>query len=110
MPGEHFEPGDPCMLVAMICNHESTAMVGVPFFVVLDVFGQYYFGPGFTTELNYWIVDVAPGLLQVQIIPVFLWPSGAGSAEGLVFYGAMTDPQITTIIGDLGSWTFSYSE
>jgi len=109
MPAHAFAPNDPCMLNAEICNPGSP-MSAVPFHVILDVYGAYYFGPTWTQDFAYWQLDVDTGFIEMTIIPLFLWPQGAGSARDLAFYSGLTDQEITTLVGDLGFWSFEFSE
>lgn len=113
MPADHFQPGDPCYCLAFVCNPTDTPIIGHPLFVILDVYGTYYFGPSFNTVYdNYLILNprFEPGETVVEVLPEFAWPEGAGSAENLVWYGAMTDPDVTKLYGEMGSWQFGFSE
>jgi hypothetical protein len=108
MPAHHFTPGSPCMLQATICNTAPTPLREHPFFVLLSAYGVYYFGPSFGTSLDYWLEDIPTGLTEKEIIPPFIWPEGAGAGSGLAFYAAITNPEITEVIGEFGFWSFSF--
>jgi len=113
MPSYYYQPGDPCSLEATVCNSSSGALDGYPLFVILDVFGSYFFGPGFTQTLDNYLAShhsFPPGATRITIIPQFSWPDGAGRASGIVFYSALTDPAMTRLEGSLGQAEFGWGE
>ncbi len=108
MPAHQFHPGMECRLTATICNPDAQSYGSIPLFVVLDVFGSYWWGPGWSVELDHWTIDLAPGSMELEIIPAFTWPGVSGSASGLKFHAAMTDPSMTALFGELSTWEFGY--
>lgn len=84
-------------------------MSGNPLFVILDIVGSYYFAPGFSS-FEYYSMTFAPGETEVTVLPEFVWPAGAGVFSGAKWYGALTDPDITGLVGDLGMFEFSWTE
>gem|GEM_PF-6702618 len=46
--------------------------------------------------------------ITIDVLPLFAWPSGAGVAEGIMFHAAMTDPGITSLFGELDTFTFGW--
>ncbi len=109
MPSHMFHPGDPCYLKAFVCNPSADTYNQVPVFVILEVGSQYFFAPSFTS-FDHYTLNVTPGMHELVPLPNFAWPSGVGSADGLTFYGAMTDQAITTLFGELDTWTFGWAE
>ncbi len=109
MPAHHFRTGDMCGLDIIVCNPGQASYPGVPLFVILDVYGSYFFGPSFT-EFDFYRVDVSPGTMNMEVLPMFSWPSGTGAADGVLWYAAMTDQAITELFGELDSWEFGWSE
>lgn len=109
MPSHHFNPGDICACNAIVCNADGITLSGFPLFVILDVYGQYFFAPGFN-EFDYYSQSFQTGKNTVVVIPEFIWPSNTGSADNIVWYGALTSPQITYIYGKLGTFTFGWSD
>lgn len=107
MPDDFFRPGDPCSLRVHICNPGPETYTDIPVFVILDVFGMYFFAPSFTA-FDHYTIPLPAGMQTFQIIPEFTWPSGVGSALGLLWYSAMTDPGITQLFGEMDTWMFSY--
>ena len=52
MPASYFQAGDACACSVLTCNPGDQSIEDVPLFVVLDVFGSYFFAPGFN-EYDY---------------------------------------------------------
>lgn len=110
MPAHHFTPGDPCFLNLRFCNISQAPIPETPVFVILDVYGVMFFAPGWTESLDYYTLTVAPGKAVFPVLPQFNWPVGAGTASGLMFYAAITDPGFVHILGDYSTWELSWSE
>ena len=82
-----------------------------PLFVLLDVYGRLFFAPGFSESFDNYLAAYPafePGATHVEVIPEFLWPENAGSAENIIWIAALTNPEITEIAGDIGTFTFSW--
>ena len=109
MPSDLFHPGDLCEVKVILCNPDQVVYNDVPLFVVLDVFGTYFFAPSFS-EFDHLVVNLTPGLLEVQILPPFTWPSGVGSASNILWYAGMTTPEMTELFGTLGIFQFGWAE
>ncbi len=111
---DFFEPGDPFQLDAVLLNNTASDWSGLCLFVILEVSGSYWFAPSWTggTEgIDYYAVDLVTGSHNMlPIIPEFAWPEGARSADGLIFYGAVTDPAVTQILGNLDVVMFGYRD
>ncbi|MBN1296706.1 hypothetical protein JXA80_07985, partial [bacterium] len=75
--------------------------------VILDVFGQLFFAPSFSSFDQY-TVDVTPGLHTIIVLPEFTWPAGVGSASNLWFYAGMTDPAVTGLLGNYDAVPFGW--
>jgi hypothetical protein len=108
MPSHFYRPGDVCWLDAHVCNPTQSVYVGAPIFVILDVYGTYYFAPSFSLGIDYYVRNVPPGTMTIEVLQPFTWPGGGGSASGIVFWGAQTDPDFTRIIGQLSRWEFGW--
>ena len=93
-----------------VCNTRSYTLKDFPLFVVLDVYGQYYFAPGFSTVFDKYDAEFAPGNTHVEVLPEFYWPQGVGSAGGIIWYSALTNPNMTELVGEMDSFTFGWSE
>ncbi len=112
MPCVQYHQNDWCLLDAIVCNSEGYALDNYPLFIILEVYGSYFFGPSFTESLDDYrsIYPVIPvGESTYRIIGEFYWPGGAGTGEA-TFYGAITDPGVNDMVGNLGSWGFTWGE
>ncbi len=107
MPSHDFTEGDPCDCVVDLCNAELGILLDIPLFVVLDIYGSYYFAPSFD-DVDWYKVTVPPGKMTVTVLPEFPWPSNAGSASGIRWLAAMTNSRMTEIIGEMGEFTFGW--
>lgn len=113
MPSDMFHPGDVCSCTATVFNMEGHALTGYPLFVVLNVYGVYFFGPSFSKNPDNYLDEYPSfgiGMTEVQVLPEFEWPEGAGEAAGIVWLSALTNPEMTTLIGDFDTFTFGWEE
>jgi hypothetical protein len=109
MPSDMYHPGDLFYTNVGVCNPDAVGYGEHPLFVVLDVYGMYYFAPSFTS-FDYYEVDVDPGLQTITVVPEFTWPSGSGDAQGIFWYAAMTDPEMTELFGAMDAFEFGWTE
>ncbi|MBN1356485.1 hypothetical protein JXA40_09530 [bacterium] len=110
MPSHMFRAGDVCACKAAVCNSGPDPLAGYPLFVILDVFGSYFFAPSFNTEFDWYLNDYPSfptGSTVVNVLPAFTWPE-AGTAAGLMWYAALTDPNITGLHGEMDAWEFGW--
>ncbi len=109
MPASYFQAGDACACSVLTCNPGDQSIEDVPLFVVLDVFGSYFFAPGFN-EYDYQTITLHPGEQEWVILAEFSWPEGAGTAEGIRWYAAMTDSTKTELFGSMDTFAFGWGE
>lgn len=110
MPGDMFHSGDLFYLNARVGN-PGQAMTGIPLFVILDVYGDLFFWPGWIAGDNGWdyqTIDLDPGIRIIPVIPAFDWPVIDGSASDLRVYAGMTRPDFSRLLGDMDIITFGY--
>ena len=107
MPLNYYTEDDIFYCDVVICNSGNQTFTDVPLFVVLDVLGTFYFAPSFST-MDFYLVPIPPGETVIQVIPAFPWPNGAGSASDIHWYAAMTDPDVSDLFGELGTFTFGW--
>lgn len=118
MPANHFQPGDPCYCRVTVENTSSNNLSGYPLWVILDVYGVFLFAPDFRetdapgwpgSSCDYYLKEYEPGSTVVEVIPEFFWPNDSGEASGIYWYAALTDSEIRSVLGNLDSWMFSWS-
>ena len=113
MPSHMFHPGDRCNCYAVVCNVEAAPLKGYPLFVILDVYGSYFFAPSFNQTFDYYLPqypEFAPGETRVEVLGDFNWPEGVDDLDGIVWYGALTDPEITDIFGVWSTFEFGWTQ
>ncbi len=107
MPSHDFGAGDPCSCDVLVCNATGATLTDIPVFVLLDVYGSYFFAPDFS-EFAYYLMPLSPGNNPIQVLPTFAWPTGAGAASGIKWYAAMTNPGMTELYGSLDTFEFGW--
>ncbi|MCD4653007.1 YncE family protein [bacterium] len=107
MPMSSFGPGDDFYTDLQLCNTGATTAEGMIVAVILEVYGIYLFAPGFNEEFDYYTWDIPPGASTRTILPLFAWPSGAGSGEA-TWYAAMITADLTGLIGEMDMEGFSW--
>ncbi|MBN2054102.1 hypothetical protein JW905_04230 [bacterium] len=113
MPGHCFAPGDPCRLDATLTNPGPVPLYDLRLAILLDSgLGLYWCYPSWCAlppQLDAVIIETLPlGNLPVSIIPAFNWPETGGHMGGLGFYGALLDPDMSRLVGELDYWPFEY--
>jgi hypothetical protein len=108
MPSHLFRPGDPCYCSVTVINADTAPLTEYPLFVILDVFGDYFFAPSFTQTPDYFPGPWSTGVTIIEVLPEFEWPETGTSASGIIWYAALTDPAVTHIVGQSDSWEFGW--
>jgi hypothetical protein len=111
MPSDYFHTGDLCYCYVYVCNGEGRTLKNYPLFVILDVYGTLFFAPSFNTTFdNYLELNPVflPGITRVDVIPEFYWPAGVGSAAHIYWYAGLTNPEMTTLVGDYDIFMFGW--
>lgn len=90
-----YEAGDTCILSLMLRNPGPTDTVDE--FLILDVFGEYWFWPSFEQDLDFRTKTIPQGFEEFETVLEFVWPSGAGAADGIIFWAACLDSGTTNL-------------
>ena len=80
-----------------------------PLAVVLEVSGEYYFAPSFG-DFDVLVLTFLSGETTVEVLPEFIWPTGAGTFYGARFHAAMLDPGMTSVLGRIDTVAFAWEE
>ncbi len=105
---EYFCPGSLFNLDAAISNPGPETYLNQPFVVLLDVFGSFFWHPGWQTDFDFVEMNVETGIVNVNIFH-FTWPeTGSAEAQGLKFYGALLTESLNDILGDFDMIEFGY--
>jgi len=107
MPSTHYYSGDTCYCNVKVEN--SQAISGHPLFVVLNVYGSYFFAPSFSPFLDYYNQYFSPPSTTVQVLPSFSWPYSAGNASNIHFYSCVTNPGISQLVSNLADFSFGWT-
>ncbi len=113
MPDTEFSPGEICYLTAGVCNPDMEPLEGIILFVILDVYGSYFFAPSWTEGsdgIDFFDGIWESGRTDISVIPAFPWPEGTGYGQNLIFWGALTDADVTGIYGEIDSLAFGWTE
>jgi len=113
MTDTFYQPSDICMCTVTVVNNSGQILDGYPLFVVLDVFGAYYFAPSFGTDLDTYLTaypEFGTGETVVTVLPLFSWPDDCGVAAGASWYSGLADPDFTEIFAGWDSWIFGWGE
>ncbi len=107
-------PGDTFYVTGYIDN-PGPALAAIPVFFILDVFGEYWFWDDWTHyaasagDIDFAVKDIAIGTEEIAVVPSFAWPdTGGGAVSGLAFWGAMTNPELTGILGAFAHVSWGY--
>ncbi|MBN2055573.1 DUF1565 domain-containing protein, partial [bacterium] len=107
LPARWFAAGDLFLLEAVIGGVEPLA--GQPLAVVMDVFGEYYWYPGWTAGFTWETVAVHTGESVYRLLR-FNWPGGVGDADGIWFYGALLTSDRSALLGEWDAIRFGWRE
>lgn len=77
-------------------------------YIILDVYGSYFFGPGWTQNLDFETQTFPDGYNQTLPILNFQWPEVSGHAGGLKFYAGCLYAGTVNLVGDISMVEFGY--
>lgn len=100
--------GLPFVLFREWVNHSSEP-AAVDEYIVLDVYGLYWFWPSWSQSIDNRSQTVLADKREAENLLYFIWPEGAGSASGLMFWGVLLDPDTMSIVGNYDNVTWGYS-
>ncbi len=113
MPDDYFRADDEFYCRAKIYNNTGMRLEGMPLFIMLDAFGSLFWGPDFGEDVDCYIDEypvIEEGETTVEAVEPFEWPDNAGEAQGICFYAAMTDPDVSFLYGFMDSAAFGWGE
>jgi hypothetical protein len=106
MGSDYFCPGDTFGLMATLCNPEDTQYL--PVWVILDVWGEFWFAPSWSQSIDYYLSPPLPaGWSTMEVIPPFTWPNVEGSFQGAIFWGAISNTRFE-ILSNVEMLTFGW--
>lgn len=106
LSGDIFIPGDFFLLTASVEPGQHTNGP-IDLWVILDVYGSYWFGPGWLQDPDWYNLGILTGS-HLETILSFTWPQVTGSADGLFIWGAILDPSTFELLGVYDRVEFGY--
>lgn len=103
-----FYPGDHFLLLAEIINPGPQTYQNVPFAVLLDAHGAYFWYPDWSPAFNCELLNVGLGRQPKSILD-FQWPEEYSFGAGILFYGALLTTDASAILGDFGTASFGWT-
>ncbi len=100
-----FHAGDPFLLATQVDN--SGAAILVDEYLLLEVYGNFWFYPSWQQDLDRMQRMIEPGQ-SVTTIFNFLWPQVDGQAEGILFHYILCQPQTYQLLSNYVYVEFSY--
>jgi len=114
MPSNFYFPGD-TFSVTVIVGNPGNDLESIPLFVVLDVYGDYYFWPGWkrfhppeSEEIDYLIINLTHGQQAFIVLYPFAWPAVSPGVSGIAFHAALLNRELTAILGEMDSFYWGY--
>ncbi|MBN1551739.1 DUF1565 domain-containing protein [bacterium] len=104
-----FAPGDHFLLEIIFHNPGPDIYPHQPYVVLLDVFGDYYWYPGWTRNFDVEIFTIPVGIDRHEILN-FIWPNIEGQTSGLVFVAAILTEDFLQIIGEWDAVYFGWEQ
>ena len=102
---EIYHSGDNFILKTKIINNISP--MSVDKYIVLDVWGQYWFWPSWSQNIDKKTLHYNTGIFIEEILN-FIWPSNVGSASDIKFWLACFEPDTFNLIGNISYCVFGY--
>ncbi len=105
MPITSLTTGDQFVLSTLTQNNRSP--IAVDEYLALEVYGNYWFYPNWTSSLDYVSRSIETGIITDTIFN-FVWPQVGSSAGGLHFYYLLTEPGSYQLLSNIGMIEFGY--
>jgi len=108
MPATRMLPGTEFQLIREIHNTTASDMTADEY-LLLDVYGQYWFAPGWTQEVDVIYTGAHAGTTDFEIPLSFTWPDVSGSATDIRFWGGIVASGTSNLL-DYDMVTFEWDE
>lgn len=108
MPSHHYSLGADCFCTAEICFPSESQIQPYPLFVILEVAGSYYFAPDFT-GFDFYQPEWVAGVNLIHVLQSFTWPNTSENPFSATWYIGLTNPEMTHIIGNMGTFEFDWN-
>ena len=113
MPDTVLTPGDILQLDAEIINTREEIPEALVV-VLLEIHGSFFCWPHWSylendgTGLDWQTMKIRLGQLRLSIISETVWPDQAGEDYGLLFWGALLNPDLSQLLAEIDLVAWSY--
>ncbi len=105
-----FRTGDLFRLDAWISNPGPEEYEGVPFVVLLDIDGEYWWYPEWSSDFTYAQVELPSGTKKLRILD-FIWPDDPSEEDDVRIYAALLNYELTDFFAPEGDYAgYDYVE
>lgn len=101
-----FDTGDNFRLAIRHSNSGSSVLVDK--YILLDVYGMYWWWPSWSEAIDSSSDSISSGFTE-DVIFEFPWPADTGSATDLRFWAALLEPGTSNLVGPWDYVTFGYN-
>lgn len=112
-PPRAYGTGDHCTLYIVVQKRTglpNVDQVPTQCYLILDVYGEYYFWPSWGRDPDARTVVISDGYYTSECVLDFIWPAGVGSAYDLKFWAApVWEGDTGTEHGPILQLSFGYS-
>lgn len=105
---EPFEAGDSFWLKLHVCNNTENTLTETPTCVLLGVYGQFWYWPGWSMTFDWQTETYILGQTTINIFEPFIWPEVSGHAYDLAFYSGILNETMSELVGEVGVVSFGY--
>lgn len=102
---------DPFRVTATLCNLSESNLKNHHIVVLLDVYGEFWSLPSWQNldqGLDSYCYTIPSGAWTFNVVPLLLWPQTVGPVSNIGFWGAILDPQLTSIVGEYSHVEFGW--
>ena len=104
-----YAPFDRFTLYCSISTHDLSEPLDANLWLILDVYGEYFFFRSWTQEIDFLTLELQPGKvyhvdingnLSLKMPPVlqFCWPEADATASDIIFWAGLTDLKNTDLV------------
>jgi len=102
---DSFQPGDDFLLELQAVN--SGSAFAADLVILLDVYGAFWFWPGWGQLPDYQITTFPEGTSSYTILD-FIWPDTTATASNICFYAACFEPGTWNFVSNISSTCFGF--
>ncbi len=95
-------------LLEVDLRNGSPASYNLHQYLILDVYGSYFFNPSWTNATDFTYVSISAGYQGRSTVFDFTWPEVSGGAEGLKFYLGYLNAATMELVGNIDVEEFGY--